>query len=461
MSNKKQPVNKIPQVKKQGQDKLELAKAIAEQSQKVFKTYSNIESFLMRIVRFFSVWIDRILFNPKSGKVVSLLLAVILYVAINFNIGEVIFETPITSGVTIDNIPVTVISNKEVYEISGIPEQVTAYVIGDLSDITLIRTQKAYSVVADLSGLLEGTHEVTLTPKDFSSRVEVALSDSTAVVTIKKKISQHFNLEYDYINTDKMNQEYVLSEPTFGDTEIIIRASQDTLDNIGIVKALIDASGVSADFTQEAPIVAYDQDGNKMDVDIMPATVNVAVAVTSPNKTVNIVVAPTGDIPEGKAIESIVLDQQNVTIYGKETILSTIDNIQVPIDATTLTTDTTLVADIPLPSGIKKTSVNRVNMQITLGVGVSSSVADVFIQYVNNVNGYRFTLVNPGDTKTGIDIFGTQTNVDLVTADDFYVYFDMSNIELGEQEVQLYLKSYKPLVKATLQKQTIKINVVK
>jgi len=231
MSQKKKPIV-------QDLDKLELAKAIAEQSKKVIKTYSSIEFIFMRIVRFFSMWIDRLLFNPKSGKIVSLILAVILYVAINFNIGEIIFETPITSGVTIDNIPVNVLSNDEVYEVSGLPSNVKAYVVGDMSDITLIRTQKAYSVVADLTGLLEGTHEVKLSPKDFSTRVEVALSQSSAVVTIKKKVSQHFNLEYDFINTDKMNQEYVLSDPVFKDQEIIIRASQDTLAQIGIVKAL-------------------------------------------------------------------------------------------------------------------------------------------------------------------------------------------------------------------------------
>lgn len=451
---------KKPEVKRVD-DKLELAKAIAEQSQRVIKTYTDLESLFMRVVRFFSTWIDRILFNQRNGKVISLLLAVVLYVAINFNIGEVIFESPITSGVTIPNIPVTVVSNNEVYEISGIPSDVKAYIVGDLADITLIRTQKAYSVVADLSGLLEGTHEVSLVAKDFSSRVEVALEPSTAVVTIKKKISKHFNLGYDFINTDKMSQEYVLADPAFAETEIIIRAAQDTLDKIGIVKALIDASNVTADFSQEAPIVAYDQDGNKMNVDIMPSSVRVDVGVSSPNKTVNISVVPTGEIPNGKAIESIVLDQQNVTIYGKDTVLSTLDTLQVPIDATTLSADTSLVADIPLPSGIRKTSVNRVNMQITLGDGVSSVVNDVFIQFVNNVNGYHFSLVNPADTKTGIDVFGTQSNIDAITADDFYVYFDMTNLQLGEQDVQLYLRSYKPLVSATLQKQTIKINVVK
>jgi hypothetical protein len=37
----------------------------------------------------------------------------------------------------------------------------------------------------------------------------------------------------------------------------------------------------------------------------------------------------------------------------------------------------------------------------------------------------------------------------------------MSKLEEGEQDVQLLLRSYKPLVKARLVKQTIRINVVK
>lgn len=446
---------------KHNSDKLELAKAIAEQSQKVIKTYTSIESVFLRTGKFFSSWIDRILFNQRNGKIISLLLALVLYVAINFNMGEVIFENPVTSGVTISSIPVTVISNDEVYEISGIPTDVKAFVVGDLSDITLIRTQKAYSVVADLSGLLEGTHEVSLIAKDFSSRVEVALQPSTAVVTIQKKVSQHFDLGYDFINTNKMATEYVLSDPLFADSQIIIRASQNTLDKIGIVKALIDVSGITTSFTQDAPVVAYDQDGNRMDVEIMPSTVSANVEVSSPSKSVNIAVIPIGIVPDGKAIESIALDQQSITIYGKESILSTIENIQVPIDASALVSDTSMVVDIPLPSGIRKSSVNRVNMQITLGEGLDSLVEEVFIQYINNVNGYRFTLVDPLDTKTDIQVFGTQTNLDLLTTDDFYVYFDMTNVVEGEQEVSLYLKSFKPLVSASLEKQTIKIDVVK
>jgi len=133
----------------------------------------------------------------------------------------------------------------------------------------------------------------------------------------------------------------------------------------------------------------------------------------------------------------------------------------VPIDATQLVGDTTLVADIPLPSGIRKTSINRVNLQVTLGEGVRSVVDSVFIQFINNTRGFRFTLINPEDVTTAVEVFGTEANLLNLSPDDFYVYFDMANLEEGEQDVPLVLRSFKPLVKASLVKQTIRINVVR
>jgi len=442
-----------------GQEKLELAKQIANQSKKVVHTYTVIEQLVLRLLKFVSVWFDKLLYSQKTSKIVSLVLAIILYFAISFNLGESVLNNPIQSGWKIKSIPVTVIANTEIYEISGIPESVSASVIGDLSDISLMNTQKAYSVVADLSGLLEGTHEIILSPKDFSTRLDVVLSQTTAVVTIKKKISERFTLGYDFVNQDQMNQEYVLGTPTLSDQEVIIRASQDTLDTIGMVKVLIDVSGVTADFTKQGTVVAYDQNGDRMDVDILPAKVTVNVGVTSPNKTVPVAVSPIGEIPGGMAIDTITYDHQTITIYGQDSILGAINAVMVPIDATTLTADTNLVADIPLPSGVTKTSVNVVNMQITLKEAVSKDLPNVIIEYSNNVKGYRFTLVNLEDVYTSVNLVGTQTNIDGINSEDLYVYFDMKNVVLGENEVQLYVEGPNPLVKYTLIKSTIKIKV--
>ena len=227
---------RVQKQSKPQEDKLELAKAIASQSQRVARTYENIENTVIRIIRWFSTAFDKVLFN-RFSKSVALVLAILMYVFINYNLGELFFESQITAGGKIDNIPVTVIANDEVYEISGLPTQVNALLVGEYADIQLVTNQKAYSVVADLTGLVEGTHEVNLSAKDFSSRVDVVLQPSTAVVTIKKKISQQFNVGYDFVNTDKMNQEFELGIPTFETTEVIIRASQSTIEKIGNVKA--------------------------------------------------------------------------------------------------------------------------------------------------------------------------------------------------------------------------------
>lgn len=445
---------------KQQQEKLELAKAIASQSQRVAKTYENIENTVIRGVRWFSSAFDRILFN-RFSRTIALVLAILMYVFINYNLGDLIFESTITAGDKISNIPVTVVANDEVYEITGLPDTVNAMIIGDYADIQLAKTQKTYAVVADLTGLLEGTHEVVLNAKDFSSRVDVVLQPSTAVVTIKKKISQQFNVGYDFVNTDKMNQEFELGVPVFDTTEVIIRASQATIEKIGNVKALINVTGIDSSFIQEAPLVAYDQQGNRMDVSIIPATIKATVEVTNPNKSVPVIIVPQGTIPDGRAIESISLDHQAVLLYASDAILQTIESISIPINVTTLTSDTIQVAEINLPSGVRKSSVSRVNLSIKLGTGATRSIANLPIDYRNNINGYQFTLVTPEDAYATVELFGTQSNIDRITPDDVSIYIDLKDVKLGKQTVSLYVVGTNNLVTYTLAKASIEINVTK
>ena len=109
-------------VKNKGQEKLELAQQIANQSKKVVHTYTVIEQLVLRLLKFISYWFDKLLYSQKTGKLVTLMLAVVLYTAISFNLGESVLNNPIQSGWKIDSIPVTVIANTEIYEISGIPD---------------------------------------------------------------------------------------------------------------------------------------------------------------------------------------------------------------------------------------------------------------------------------------------------------------------------------------------------
>lgn len=454
MAKKKQPIQSP-------EDKTELAKQIASRSKKVVRTYANVETTIMRVIRWISSVVDKFLFNHRFGKIVSLILALLLYATVNFG-GEGIFDPGVSgSGDTINNIPLTVISNDEVYEVRGLPTTVGALIVGDMADIQMTKNQADFQVVADLTGLTEGTHQVKLVPKNFSPRVSVSVNPATAIVTIERKVSSRFTLDYDYVNTNKMDLEYVLSEPELEITEVIIRAAQDTIESIAFVKAFIDVEGVSENFTKEVPIVAYDQEGKRVNVDIIPAAVRVNVNVSSPNKTVPVIVDPVGQVPNNQAIKEIVMDHETVTLYGPDSVLAQINELRIPINATTLTSDTNLVYTITLPSGVRKSSVTRVNMKIALTEGTSRTFENVPINYRYNNAGYRFTLINPKDAYTSVEVFGAVDRVNALSVDDIQVYIDMFDIELGEQTVQLYVEGPSSLVQLKTEKSEIQIDVIR
>ena len=381
----------------------------------------------------------------------------LLYLTVNFT--NTSLSNNIQSVFELPSVPVTINYNSDMFEISGLPGEVAAYVMGEMSDVQLVRTQKSYSVVADLSGLTEGTYQVKLQPKDFSERVNVKLEPSTAMVTIKKKVTTQFDLSYDFINTDKLDNIYILGEPQFEATKVNVRAASDTLDSIAFVKALIDVSGKTADFEQDAVLVAYDQTGTPVKADIIPSTVKVNVKVTSPSKDVPVAVELQGEMPEGKAIEEIIFDHSSVKIYAQQSVLDKLDKVSVQLDATKLTSDTKMYQTITLPTGVRQINPARVNMDIKLGDAVSKTIDNVAINAINNTNRYNVQ-TKDDQIAVSVTVYGTQANVDKITAGDIYVYFDMKDLQPGEQEVTLQVnQDAGTYVKYTLQQASLTVNV--
>ncbi len=416
---------------KDSEKKLELAKSIAKSSQRVQKTYARLENSIIHFFRWISSVIDRFLFNQKFGKYAALILAIIMYIAVNSsNSTNSIIST--SNGTKLTGVAVQVIVNSDAYEVSGIPSTVTCTVLGDASDVQLIKTQNSYKVTADLTGLTEGTHSVTLNPVDFSSRLTVTVDPTNVIVTIKKKTTAKFKLSAQYINTNKMSNIYALSDsPTMDTTEVIIKASQDTIDTVAYVKALIDVTGVTQDFETTAKVVAYDQSGAEVNVDIFPSTVTASVKVTSPQKEVPIKIVPVGEVPDNNAIDSITLDHSTVTVYAPDSVLADIDSIKVEIDATKINKDSSWTYAINLPSGVNALSVTKINIEVKIAQAQTKVIASIPVLYRNNVNGYHLSGVSDADTHQSVTVTGTANNLAKVTADNIQVYVDMAGVSIG------------------------------
>lgn len=442
------------------ENKTERANRIAEQSKKVKRTYEKMEDFLFRVLRAFSTFLDKVLFNEKYSKVVSLVLAVLLYAIVNYNALSTSFQSSLRYSKTLSDVTVLAKYNSDTFEISGLPEKVDVILTGDAANVTSAANAENGTVICDLDGLTEGEHEIKLTTEGYGNNVNVVVNPTNVNVVMKKKTTRQFDISYDFINQDKMEQIYSAGTPEFEYTKINVRASKDTLDSIAFVKALIDVSGQSADFEQDAVLVAYDSSGKPVNADIVPNTVHVKVPVTSPNKSVNIQVQVSGEVPDGKAIDSITMDQQTVTIYGSETTLANIDQVVVTLDAGTLTKDSTVLRPIVLPAGVTSATNTQVTMNITLADAEEKTIDDIPINVINNNKHYKASQPD-NKTTTSVTVKGTKNNIDKLAADDINIYIDMKDVQPGLQKFALQIEQPKDgFVVYTLNESEYELNVL-
>ncbi len=444
--------------KKTKHDRAEIAESIVRQSKKVARSYARFENALFKVVMVFSSFIDKILFNRHYSKVVALVLALLMYMTVNA--GSMLqLSSGITSSKSASGVPVTVLYNDETFELSGMPDSVDVTFTGDATSVTSAANADG-RIVADLEGLTEGTHNVRLTADGYGNNVDIKIDPSNVTVTLKEKTTRQFDLSYDLVNQDEMEDIYSVGMPEFEYSRINVRASSDKLDSIAFVKALIDVSGQTSDFEQDAGLVAYDANGQVVDATIIPDTVHVKVPVSSPSKMVAIHVEVTGEMAEDQAIESISMDQESATLYGPEDILSSIEYVTVTLDASSITKDSTILRPVTLPAGVSSSSVSQVTLSVRLGERTSRTISDVPITYRNNTNNYRATQAE-NKTTTSVTVYGTENNIKDITADDITVYIDMQNAQPGSSVFALQVEQPTDgLVRYELDETEYQLNII-
>lgn len=444
---------------KQNKNKVSMDERLSNSTARLANTYSWFEETIMRIVRWLFSVIDRYIFNVKHNKLVAFLIAVVLFISVNYDSTMSLFGSPMLNSRVLEGVTINAQYNYDAFEVTGLPKSVDVIISGDSSDLVSATNSSGY-IVANLEGMTEGTHTVRFEAEGFSESVRVTIDPSEAVITMKPKATMSFEVGYDFVNVSRMSNIYSLGTPTFESSTINVRASQDTLDSIAFVKALIDVSGVTADFETEARLVAYDANGKPVDCEIVPETIRATVPVASPSKTVAISVQLNGTLPDGLAIQDIALDNNTVTVYGSESVLDSIDNVVVTVDASTLTTDTRLSRPLVLPNGVNSSSINQVNMDITLGEATTRVLEGIPLSYRNNTNGYNISSEGY-QANIAVTISGTQENVDAVTADQINAYIDFTDVQPGVNEMPIHLETPdNPYVTFTTDQTSITVNVL-
>ncbi|MCS6734453.1 CdaR family protein, partial [Proteus terrae] len=153
---------------------------------------------------------------------------------------------------------------------------------------------RSFRVVADLTGLDEGTHEVPLEVKNLSSSVTAEIEPKTVTVTIEKKVTQTFTVE-PVISTDGATSGYGVDSMSVEPQEVEITTGDKTLAEIDRVVAIVNPDDITGDsITVDGTIEAWDSENNPLAIIPEPDSVDVALMMEAPSKEIELFVTQQG-----------------------------------------------------------------------------------------------------------------------------------------------------------------------
>ena len=208
---------------------------------------------------------------------------------------------------------------------------------------------------------------------------------------------------------------------------------------------------------ENVPLVAYDDDGKTVDVEMVPSRVNATINIDSPSKEVPIKIIPVGEVQFGKAISSITSTETKVTVYGSEEVIENIEYLPVEIDVTNLSTNKVFEASLTTPQGIRELSVKNTKITVTLGEETSKEIENIMIETTNLDPNYKAAAIGASSIKTTVIVKGTKEVLDSIDESKIKAIVDLSGYKEGDHEVAITVTGDD--VKATYTAKTTKIKI--
>lgn len=448
------------------------------------KMLKNIGRTLAAVFRLIFKWIDRHIVTPitkfvlflsektgaKTGnferwltrKNTLIILSLVLAIGFFFVVDSKSIILVDSSAEVLYDQKVEATYNREAYVVEGLPETVDVTMIGGTAELYLAKQLASGTVKVDLTNYKEGTHKVNLKYDSTINSVNYKLDPSSVTVIIYPKVSKTVNVDVDVLNKSSLDSKLAVQNVTIDQEEVIIKGAEHTLEKVSTVKALVDIKNiidpkVGVVTLDDVKLVAYDNDGNVVDVEIVPNKVTATVSIVSPSKEVPIKVIPKGTVAFGKAISSMTSSVSKVTVYGEESILEDLQYIPIEIDVNGLSENKTFDVKISKPQGVRDISETDAQISVSLGTEVSKEIKDVYIETINLNPNYKAVALGENSSKISVIVKGTQEVIDSIDASNIKAIVDLSKYGEGDHEVEIEVTGDE--LRATYEPKTTKIKI--
>ena len=447
------------------------------------KISKSVINFFKTIFRFFDRWIitpitklfvncthffsnrgsklEKFLVNRQTLVVISLIFALITFYAIE----EKHISLVDNSAEVLYNQKVNVKYNEASLVVEGVPDKVDVTLIGRKMDVYLAKQYPFDGVTLDLTGYTPGSYSVGFKYEQAVPSVAYKIDPSSVNIRIYEKSAAHKEVSTDVIHKDNLDSKLYIDSIVLDTDNVTVNGAAHKLEEVASVKAMVDVDKITkvevgTTTLSEIPLIAYDSDGNKLDVEIVPSTVSAAIKITSPSKEVPVKLEVKGEL-DGVAIKSLTPSVNTVIVYGNQDIINTIEYLPVSIDVSGIKEDKTYSINLTKPTGIREISVKTLTVELKVGDIISREIPSIPINAVNLLDGYSVQVVGESNRTVNVIVNGSETAVNSVEATSINAYVDLSNLVEGEHSVQVQVKGNDTTVTYTPRVKEIKVVISK
>lgn len=405
---------------------------------------------------------DKFMESRWFMRIVGLMLAFILYLSVNFD--DIQKTANNNNGnsqdaiETIQDVPLEVFYDRENLEVSGLPDTVNVTVEGSKAIVQQAKQVKDFRVYVDLNDIGIGEHQVKIKIDNISEKLDVKLDPDTVNISVQEKVTEEFTIEPQF-NESILSNGYEAEGLAVDPKTVKVTGSKEEVERIAYVIATLDLDEeINENVTREARVQVLDREYNKLDVQIDPEVVDVTVSVVNKSKSVPVTIKQKGSLPEGTTLESISIEPKEATIFGRQDVLDTVEELLAEIDLSKISKDSTITVPLALQDGLNKVAPEEVKVKVDVNTTEEKSLSGLEITPQGLAEEYEYTIMSPEEGVVDVAMKGQNAQVSKVTKEDFSLALDLSGLEPGEHEVEIEAEGPED-IEWTLSQQTVKVEI--
>lgn len=405
--------------------------------------------------------IGKSLFNHIGLKILSLILAVLLWVII-MNVADYSMTK------TIRNIDVEQVNGSSIEDMGKVynvenGEYVDIVVKGPKSVVDQL-TAADFTATADLSELsLTNSVKIRVSARDsqVNNRIEINCVDDTMNLTIEDKIAKELPIKA--VANGDVAEGYAVGAVTVTPNIIRISGPESIVNRVTEVRASLDARGVSASLKKQVEPLCINAYGESMadrpiELSVDEVTVDMTVY---PTKTVPVVLNGIGTPADGYSVLEVNYNPQEITIAGPDTELATVNAIyanDISVEGLSENKEMNLQIADYLPEGVILADSNKevavsIIMEQQQEREIAVSAEDIAIMGMNVAFDYKLT-TSPGFK---LRLKGLERDIVNVDKASLQLSVDVTDLEAGEHVMKVSYAMPKNTTVSVLGKATMTV----